>query len=45
MKNQLIYRNILDEINKTIKRLIDEGKIDTFYKDAVKLSKSEVVGE
>lgn len=36
---------LLDEINKTIKRLIDEGKIDTFYKDAVKLSKSEVVGE
>lgn len=36
---------LLDEINKTIKRLIYEGKIDTFYKDAVKLSKSEVVGE
>ena len=36
---------LLDEINKTLKRLIDEGKIDTFYKDAVKLSKSEVVGE
>lgn len=36
---------LLDQINKTIKRLIDEEKIDTFYKDAVELSKSEVVGE
>ena len=36
---------LLDQINKTIKRLIDEEKIDSFYKDAVELSKSEVVGE
>lgn len=36
---------LLDQINKTIKRLTDEGKIDIFYKDAVKLSKSEVLGE
>lgn len=36
---------LLDQINKTIKRLIDEENIDSFYKDAVELSKSEVVGE
>lgn len=36
---------LLDQINKTIKRLIDEEKIDSFYEDAVELSKSEVVGE
>lgn len=33
---------LLEQINKTIKRLKDEGKIDKFYEDAVKLSKNEV---
>lgn len=32
-------------INETIKRLKDEGSIDKFYENAVKLSKDEVVGE
>lgn len=33
---------LVEQINKTIKRLKDEGKIDQFYKDAVTLSKNEV---
>lgn len=31
---------LVAELNKTIKRLKDEGKIDQFYKDAVELSKT-----
>lgn len=38
-------KDLLEQINSTIKRLVDEGKIDTFYKNAVELSKSEVTGE
>ena len=32
-----------EQINKTIKRLKDEGKIQEFYENGVKLSKNEVV--
>lgn len=41
-KNQ---QSLVDQINKTIKRLKDEGKIDQFYKNGVQLSKNEVTGE
>lgn len=41
-KNQ---QALVDQINKTIKRLKDEGKIDQFYKNGVQLSKNEVTGE
>lgn len=41
-KNQKAF---LEQVNKTIKRLKDEGKIDEFYKNGVKQSKFEVTGE
>lgn len=41
-KNQ---QTLVDQVNKTLKRLADEGKIDEFYKNGVELSKSEVTGE
>lgn len=36
---------LLEEINKTIQRLIDEGKIDEFYAEAVALSDKEIAVE
>lgn len=36
---------LLAEVNKSIKRLLDEGKLDEFYKKAVELSKNEVTAE
>ena len=36
---------LLKEINKTLKRLQEEGKIDQYYKDAVNKSKDEVTVE
>lgn len=41
-KNQ---QTLVDQVNKTIKRLKEEGKIDEFYKNGVQLSKNEVVEE
>ncbi|MEG0134219.1 MAG: transporter substrate-binding domain-containing protein [Clostridium sp.] len=36
---------LLAEVNKSIKKLLDEGKLDEFYKNAVELSKNEVAAE
>lgn len=36
---------LLAEVNKSIKRLLDEGKLSEFYKTAVELSKNEVSAE
>lgn len=36
---------LLAEVNKSIKRLLDEGNLDEFYKNAVELSKNEVSAE
>lgn len=38
-------KTLLAEVNKSIKRLLDEGKLDEFYQNAVELSKNEVTAE
>ncbi|MDO5036745.1 MAG: transporter substrate-binding domain-containing protein [Tissierellia bacterium] len=38
-------KEILEEVNKTIKRLQEEGKIEAFYADAVALSEEEIQAE
>ncbi|MEG2290329.1 MAG: transporter substrate-binding domain-containing protein [Clostridium sp.] len=41
-KNQTAFS---EAVNSTLQRLISEGKIEEFYKNAVKLSKEEVTGQ